>query len=94
MLISGLHRQQHVSGVFPLCSNRTDDLSSSCVRCYVRLSPGDHTVRSTTVCGEPVESSDTITSIPESRLDESSFENDADALDENDDTFTGMRILL
>uniref|UniRef100_F7AQD6 C2 domain-containing protein n=1 Tax=Ciona intestinalis TaxID=7719 RepID=F7AQD6_CIOIN len=65
MLVGGLHRQQHISGLYPLFKAGVDDLGGASVRVYVSLNPGDHS--------KPCdfETSDDFCSISESILSES-----------------------
>ena len=43
VLVGGLHRQQHISGLYPLFKAGTDDMGDAAVRVYLSVSPGDRT---------------------------------------------------
>lgn len=43
LLAGGLHKQQHVSGSFPMFKPGAGDMAEACVRLYFSVSPGDHT---------------------------------------------------
>ena len=43
VLIGGLHRQQHISNLYPLLKAGVEDMGDAAVRVYLSLSPGDHT---------------------------------------------------
>ena len=43
VLVGGLHRQQHISGLYPLYKAGVDDLGDASLRVYLSANPGDHT---------------------------------------------------
>ena len=43
VLVGGLHRQQHISGLYPLFKAGVDDLGDASLRIYFSVNPGDHT---------------------------------------------------
>ena len=43
ILIGGLHRQQHVSSLYPMFKAGSEDMGDAAIRVYLSVSPGDHT---------------------------------------------------
>nr|CAB3226785.1 C2 domain-containing protein 3 [Phallusia mammillata] len=42
MLVGGLHRQQHISGLYSLYKPGIDDMGEACLRVYASINPGYH----------------------------------------------------